>query len=534
MMLRNVSKWSESKRGLFFVLCLSAVIKVSIALSNKVINPDGILYISAAQQFALGNFREGLALYPMPFYPLVIAFVHYFVPHWVAAARLISITSLVLALIPLYLLANDLFDRKVAFWGCLTFALAPLANYWAMEVIRGPSFVFLFAWAVYFAQRAIRSTRLVFFFMAVFFSWFSFLFRIEGVILIPVYLLFFICLGVWKPQERGPLLKGILVWIAFPLLLFLIFFVALGPEGVSLNRLDQVMGELRDLLHLGFLDNYYRIYEKLKTLESSSPFSGLHQNFAAIARHYIPIIYLFGLLQTLIKVLFPFFVIPLFWGFRHSLRQTRVFVLGLVIFYLLMVYYTLIVRDNVSTRFLFAPAFLLYPWIGVGMERMFAFLKRSSRPTFLATVFVIVFLVSPVCKCVSVLAKQDKVISMAGEWLAKTSEFHKAKMIATDARFLFYAGREIYGGGEGSSEYVSSQRGDIWHMNESHDYVGMEQFALAKQMDLIIVRVSVKRKNLIPELEYYKKVKEFTGKKNIAIIYCSPEFHKTLNLEDNA
>ena len=136
---------------MLFLLCLSAVIKVIFALSNNLINPDGILYISAARQFALGHFSGGMALYPMPFYPFLIAIVHSIIPHWVAAIKFISITTSVLTLIPLYLLANDLFDRKTAFWACRAFTLVPFANECSIQTIRGPSFLFLFAWAVYFA-----------------------------------------------------------------------------------------------------------------------------------------------------------------------------------------------------------------------------------------------------------------------------------------------------------------------------------------------------------------------------------------------
>ncbi len=169
MALKHFSKWTERKEALYFLLCFSALLKLSITLSNNVINSDGILYIAAAQEFATGHFSEGLALFPLPLYPYLLSVIHNFVPNWIIAARFISITTLVLAVIPLYLLTNDLFNRKAAFWGSLAFSLAPVPNGWAMDVIRGPAFVFVFAWAVYFAQRTIQSSRLLYFLMAVFF-----------------------------------------------------------------------------------------------------------------------------------------------------------------------------------------------------------------------------------------------------------------------------------------------------------------------------------------------------------------------------
>ena len=513
VVLENLSKWSEGKRGLLFVLFLSAILKVSIALATKVINPDGVLYISAAQQFASGYFREGLALFPMPFYPLLIALVHCFIPHWVVAAKFISITMSVLVLIPLYLLAKDLFDRRAAFWACLAFAIAPFPNECAVEVIRGSTFIFLFAWAVYFAQRAIQSTRLFFFLLAAFFSWSSVLFRIEGIIFTPLYLLFLACLTIWKSQERGPFLKGILVWITFPLLICLAVFVALGPEAVSFNRTAEVTQRLQNLFNLRFLDNYHRIYEQLKFLEYFSPYPGGKQNFAEIARHMMPVIYLWGLLCSFVKVLFPLFVIPLLWGLRDSLPRIRVFVLALTASYLFAIYYVLLEMDFIQHRFLLAPAFLLYPWIGAGIARLFMSVKGSSRPIFFAILFVIVFSVSPIYRCAHSLWKQDDVITTAAEWIANKDEFHQAKIITTDPRIPFYAGRE--------RDYMK-------YADIHHNYFAMEQTAIENQMDILIIRVSAKKKDILPELAVYKKVKEFIGKKNIAIIYCSPEFHKTL------
>jgi len=146
--IEKISDLTETKKGLFFVLGLSAVMKVSIliALSGKAINNDGLLYISAAQQFASGHFKEGLALYPMPLYSFFITIVHFLISDWVLAARLISLLFLVLTIIPLYLVSRDLFDNRIAFWGCLAFALAPLPNSWVAYATRGPVFIFFFAW----------------------------------------------------------------------------------------------------------------------------------------------------------------------------------------------------------------------------------------------------------------------------------------------------------------------------------------------------------------------------------------------------
>ena len=518
MIMEKVSDWTETKRGLYFILVFSAIMKISalIALSDKAINNDGLLYISAAQQFASGHFKEGLALYPMPLFSLLLTAVHFVVHSWVLAGRFLSSTALLMALIPLYMLTSELFNRKAAFWACLLFSLAPAPNIWSVDIIRGPAFVFFFAWAVFFAQRSIRSIKLTDFLLTVLFAGISILLRIEGVIFIPFYVFFIIGLAVVKPRERIALFKNILIWIAFLILGFLIFIVFLGPERVYFNRMDQVVLEAQNIFNFKFLDNYHRIYQELKAFEDSSPFTGIgKQNIIAITRHHMSILYLLGLIEGLIKVLFPLFIIPLYLGFKRPFFRNQVLILALVTSYLLMAYCYAIKVDFVRARFLLAPAFLLYPWIGAGMERIFAFVKNSSRPKTFAFVFALIFFITPISKTVHSFGTHDSVIIESGEWLAGQSGFNNAKIVTNERRILFYAGRETYSDRENRVKMYGSSRSD---------FTGIEKLAKKNQADVIIIRTSVRRKDMIPEFKYFKKIREFVGKKKIAVIYYSPDY----------
>jgi len=515
-MFEKFSKWYEGKNGFIFTLCTSAAFKTILALFNKPFNSDGVLYISAAQHFATGHFRDGFELFPMPLYSLIITVVHFIVPNWEVAAKLISITSVVLATIPLYLLTTELFNRKAAFWACLAFAISPLPNDWAVDVVRGPIFVFFVLWAVYFAQNAVASKRPIFFFLTALFSCFSLFLRIEGVIIIPFFFFFTMCLILIKRGERASLFKGLLIWMAFPVILTGICFLVMSMSGVSFNRFDEVAVKTEDMLKMGFLDNYHLIYDQLKDMEKRSPFPYQRQNLAEIARHFMWLIYLLGLLQIFVKVMFPLFIIPLFWAYRHPFERRQVFVLALVCFYLLMIYYTLIERDFMQRRFLFAPVSLVYPWVGLGMERMFNRLKCSSMPKVYFTVFIAIFFVSPVLKCVHSVAKADNVLRKSGKWLAANEMFHDAKLLTNDIRAPFFAGFKI------DKYFIYSD------IKEKYNFAAMEKFALEKQVDILVVKVSAKETELLNNISYYKKLKKFTGRKRDIYIYCSPTFCKNL------
>jgi len=515
--MEKVSDLAETKKGLFFVLGLSAIIKVSvlIALSDKAINNDGLLYISAAQQFASGHFKEGLALYPMPLYSFFITIVHFLISDWVLAARLISLTFLVLSIIPLYLISEELFDHPIAFWGCLAFALAPLPNSWVAYVTRGPVFIFFFAWAVYFALKAIRFKGPGFFVLTAIFSWFSILLRREGIILIPLFFFFLLYFTILNLQERRSLLKGILIWISFPVVIFGILFLVIGAEGILFNRSEQIVQVLRDTANLKSMDNYRLIYDHLKQIENSPPFSGAHYSFAESARYFMPIIYLLGFVKAFIKALFPLFTIPLFLGFKHSLTRSHILVLLIVVSFLIGFYYSLIVRDFISPRFLFVPAFLLFPWIGAGMERIFDFVKRSSKQKTITAVVMVVLILVPAGKIANSCRKHDNTISITGKWLAKETKYHHARILTNDMRIPFYAGRKLYS---------NQEKGLLQYGNDLHDYEDVERFATVNQVDLIIIRFSHKEKELLPAFQHFKKIKEFSGRKRMLVIYGSKEF----------
>jgi len=519
---QGLKKLTETRAGLLLIISLSAILRGLIIISqpDAVINFDGVRYISAAKQFAVGHFREGLAMYPMPFYPSLIGFVHYFVPNWLIAARLISLLSLVLVVIPLYMLIRDLFNRRAAFWGCLMFALSPLSMSLTTEVMREPIFALFFVWAVYFAQKAIYSKRVVNLLAAAVFAWASMLCRLEGIVLLPVYLVTLVGLAIIKRTEMKIYLRHAFIWFVVAVCL-LITISAMGKAAtIVTGRYGEYGDQAEGFLEFKILDHYRHIHAELERMEEASP-HGWCQNFAGTAKRFIGTIYLLGLLQHLVQALFVVNMIPLFWGLRRSpLHETHVFVLILAFSYLAGIYYFFVQNDFLVQRFLLVPALLLYAWVGMGIGAMLDFVRRLGYGELLSGVLVTVLLLSPANKFNHLYKKSDDSVVRAGVWLAKQPELVDARVISTDPTIFYYAEREISYDGTGKSLRVGSP----WGYKGDARFNGLEQAALAKDVDVIVVSTTVRREVALDNSEKYRKLKEFTGKKDKIVIYCASDY----------
>jgi 4-amino-4-deoxy-L-arabinose transferase-like glycosyltransferase len=502
---------SERRHDLVILLLLSASLKAILSLSVGVINPDdGVIYITAAQKLAGGAFKEALSIYGMPLYPLLITLTHYVIPNWIAAARVISIFSSVLTIIPLYLLTKELFYRQAAVWACAAFALLPLSNHWSVGVLRDPLFLFFLAWSIYFANRAITSRKSIHFLLSSLTCLFSILCRLEGLILYIFYALYIFCLFLQRSQDRNGLLKGMLVYIAPPLLVFILFSLnTKWPP--TFNRMDIVILKINEIINLKFVDRYIGIYNQLKDFEIATAKANKWQNLIEIVRHYMPVIYLIGLLEEYFKALFPPYLIPLVVGVWKGRNRSNIFIILFTACYLLSLYYHMISINSIRERYLLTPAFLLHPFIGVGLDRLYIYAKKSSRRRLFTILFVIFFALLPVYKFSRITWNQDSVLLEAGEWLATVPQFQSAKIITTDRRIPFYSGRGI----------------DQTHYND-RNYFTMEKLALHKSFDLLIIKTSKTSENSRPGLKKFIKVKEFVGTKDIVNIYCSPRLYGTV------
>ena len=89
------------------------------------------------------------------FYPLLIASLGRLGMDLFIAGRLLSLLFSVTTVVPLFLMTRRCFDFRTAWWAALAFAVSPGLNEYSVYVMRDPTFLFMFAWSVYFALQAI-------------------------------------------------------------------------------------------------------------------------------------------------------------------------------------------------------------------------------------------------------------------------------------------------------------------------------------------------------------------------------------------
>ena len=151
----------------------------------------GLRYIEQAQRVEAGGWREVLySGIDHPLHPLGIAAAHRLFDgdspaSWQRAALLFSFVSAVLLVIPIYLVALELFGEGAAFLGvALVMANAAIGSI-VVNVLSETSFLFWWSFGLWAAVRFLREGRFVWLPLAVAFGTLAYLTRPEG-ILLPV------------------------------------------------------------------------------------------------------------------------------------------------------------------------------------------------------------------------------------------------------------------------------------------------------------------------------------------------------------
>ncbi len=493
---------------LFGLVLFSFLLKLIIILNVNSINNDGVLYIGSAIKIAEGDFAGAIKLFPMPLYSFLICGFNYIFHNWLFSAQFINVVSLSLTNIPLYLLSRRLFDEKVAFWTVLLFSLSPNLNKYASIVIRDPLFILFFSLAILLGLKAVTDHRLKDYVLCGVMTIIAFFFRIEAVLLPVVLFVYLLILYVKQPDERPRILKGSLVFFAPPVIGFVALGVFAFTSMESFGRLDFVAGYVNRLLSLGFLDNHHMLYEYLKNIEANWDGYLGKQNLFEITRHYIPVIYLIGAIEAMVKGFSPLYLLLACIGLYTSPRFNRAhYLLALTgVTFFMMAYYRLFEANFIVGRLFLVSRLMIFPWVGLGLQFLLSIrIERAIVRRISLALLVLLFIGVPVGETIGDVWKQDNLSRTAGEWFAQQEELQKLNILSTDSQVMFFAGRLFV------EDYVYFST-SVWSLDlisEKIDQNGSE---------VIVLRVSKKQVDY-PDIQGFTVFKEFPGDPNRILFY---------------
>ena len=123
--------------------------------------PDGVAYIRLAELLDQGQGRgEFLRLSGVNPLPLVLVVLHRLGLDWEVAGSLWGVLMGAAVVLPLFGWLRRQFDRRVALAGCFLYAIHNELIRWSPEVLRDPTFWFLFTLGLYLLWRAVTEVRL--------------------------------------------------------------------------------------------------------------------------------------------------------------------------------------------------------------------------------------------------------------------------------------------------------------------------------------------------------------------------------------
>ena len=181
------------------LLCL--VPRTIMAVKVQSVCPDGLFYIRLAEALERGNFNAAFDQLRLNTFPLILAGLHHLGLDWELAGKLWGVAISSLTVLPLFGWARRQFDDRVALTAALLYAFHPKLIIWSPELIRDPTFWFLFVLSLYLLWRAVTEVRPLWFVAAGLAATLAFATRFEGMFLALPLLLW--SLGRFRGLKSG-------------------------------------------------------------------------------------------------------------------------------------------------------------------------------------------------------------------------------------------------------------------------------------------------------------------------------------------
>jgi len=436
---------------LLIIFVIALILRLILVGLHKVIEEDGIIFATAAKNLILGNGLLDLELKAAsnaitPFYSIFIGLGYLILKNAELSGRLISAIFGALLIVPVYLLAKEIYNKKIGLIAAFLTAIYPVLVFLSSIVYADSIYYFLVMFGAYFGWIALkRDNKWLFLVTGVFFA-LSYLTRIEGGGYLVIVFGFIV---LFNKKDW----KKILKYVGFVLIGFLIislpYFVFIHNEtGLWLtNAKSSLVFEFgksnpdsdeheRNFFELVDEDSvrrdvYREKYESILKPIFRDPGGFLKNYFKNSFIENRELVVIFPLLLFLI----------MFFGIFKSEGLIKQSYLLLFVLYPLLLYPLFFIL----TRYLVCVIPIFIIWMSKGLEEINKISKKLGYFAFLLVVFVsLTGIVMSLSHEEFGLSKQASEYKEMGEWL-KENGYEGKTIMSRKAWATYYSNsRQVY------------------------------------------------------------------------------------------
>ncbi len=178
-----------------------------LAVHTEIFYTDGLRYIAQARTIDRGSLVKGLVhSVDQPIYPTAIVAVHRLMGgdrprDWQVAAQIAAVIAGVLVVVPLYLIALELFGASRAWISCLFIYLVPFNGHVLADALSESTFLLFWSIGVWSSLRLLRTARLIWLVPIIAASALAYLTRPEGLVILVSLVGTLLVFPCWRSLE---------------------------------------------------------------------------------------------------------------------------------------------------------------------------------------------------------------------------------------------------------------------------------------------------------------------------------------------
>ncbi|WBA79638.1 hypothetical protein [Endozoicomonas sp. GU-1] len=363
----------EEKHIYMFSVIASCLLSVYLIYQDDLINPDGYLYLELAQEYLKSGASSAFSIYSWPFYSIIAASFHWLtrIPLEISFYFFSAVFDAVVIFYFLRIVSLISNDKRAIFCGAVIILCAAVFNNYRDMIIRDHGFWAFMMAGFYYLLVSIRNKSPKFFLIAILCSIFATFFRVEGVVFVASYFLFFIA-----AQLKGISLRNLVIWFLIPCSLLVTAFI-IGFLFFSSSKLVQDVYLYLDISSLitGLLSGAGLIKEQFLS-EYGDDYSVLFVVAGLLSILFVEVLGAIGKFYLLLLLLH---VKPIIEWYRNNnvvLMMTLVSIIPLAAFVL--------VKYFVVTRYVFYTSLLMLIPLVCVISETFSFKRNRLKSSIVA------------------------------------------------------------------------------------------------------------------------------------------------------